>query len=650
MSRKIDLLKKIEMFSGLTKKELTAFSRLCKYVDYRKNSYVFKKGDESSSFFIVAEGEIAIIDKSSDKDEQILAHFIPGEIFGEFDLFEDDRRTAYAVASKKTRLLRFPAGDDDVDIAFRKNPGIFAKICYSLITINAGRIRHTNKLVTEKTSWIEDLKERMLKDKLTGFYNKSYLDEELPSLLADNKEQMSLLVVKPDDFKTINDTFGHEAGDKALIEISETVRSRLDESGIPVRFRGNEFIVLYMNTGLQEALKRAEELHKILSSIDIGMIIGDKNLTLTYSFGLAVYPDNSDTIDELIELAYSRMFKQRDRGGNGIQYIDDNDNSSLDFLKTVKAFSSLHLAELKSISAFIEPQTIAEGEALCREGDEGQEMFIIETGKTEVTIQMQDGSAKKLTEFKEGDFFGEMAIFEDAKRSATCTALEESRVLKLNKSDFHKLMKKHPYTAIKVMREMLDITSHRLTNTSRFVSEMVRWGEEASKRAITDELTGLYNRRYLDTSLEEEFHKSEKNNTPLSLIMVDLDFFREVNEQYSHEIGDEYIVEVSKVFKKHFRDSDIVSRYGGDEFTIILPDTGLKAAFDVAEKIRKYVEKIDFLKKHKGPDIKLSTSQGIAAFPENSADLKSLKELADKALYRAKETGRNRVVCWENDS
>ncbi len=650
MSKKIDLIKNIEMFSGLTKKELAEFSKLCKYADYRKNSYVFKKGEKSSSFFIVAEGEITILDKGSDKDEQILANFIPGEIFGEFDLFENDRRTAHAIAGKKTRLLVFPAGEEDIDIIFRKNPGIFAKICYSLITINAGRIRHTNKLVTEKTSWIEDLKERMLKDKLTGFYNKSYLDEELPSLLADRKEQLSLLVVKPDDFKTINDTFGHEAGDKALIEISETVRSRLNDKGIPVRFRGNEFIVLYMNTPLQEALKKAEELHETLSSIDIGMIIGDKNLRLTYSFGLAVYPDNSDTIDELIELAYSRMFKQRDKGGNGIQYVDDIDNSSLDFLKTVKAFSSLHLSELKSISGFIEPLNISEGEALCSEGDEGQEMFIIETGKTEVTIQMQDGSAKKLTEFTAGDFFGEMAIFEDAKRSATCTALEESRVLRLNKSDFHKFMKKSPFAAIKIMREMLDITSHRLTNTSRFVSEMVRWGEEASKRAITDELSGLYNRRYLDTSLEEEFHKTEKNKTPLSLIMVDLDFFREVNEQYSHEIGDEYIVEVSKVFKKHFRNTDIISRYGGDEFTIILPNTGLKDAYDVAENIRKNVEKIDFLKKYKGPDIKLSTSQGIAAFPENTADLKGLKELADKALYRAKETGRNRVVCWEDEA
>jgi diguanylate cyclase (GGDEF)-like protein len=649
MSKKIDLLKNIEMFSGLTKNELTEFSKLCKYLDYRKNSYVFKKGEESSSFFIVAEGEITILDKSSDKDEQILANFIPGEIFGEFDLFEDDRRTAYAIASKKTRLLRFPAGDEDVNVIFRKNPEIFAKICYCLITINAGRIRHTNKLVTEKTSWIEDLKERMLKDKLTGFYNKSFLDEELPSLLAENNEQLSLLVVKPDDFKTINDTFGHEAGDKALIEISETVRSRLNDKGIPVRFRGNEFIVLFMNTELKEALKSAEELHRVLSSIDIGMIIGDKTLMLTYSFGLAVYPDNSDNIDELIEMAYSRMFKQRDKGGNGIQYIDENDSNSLEFLKTVKAFSSLNLSELKSISGFIEPLNIAEGEALCREGDEGQEMFIIESGKTRVTIQMQDGSAKKLTEFTAGDFFGEMAIFEDAKRSATCTALEESRVLRLNKSDFHKLMKKHPFTAIKIMREMLDITSHRLTNTSRFVSEMVRWGEEASKRAITDELTGLYNRRYLDTSLEEEFHKAKKNKTQLSLIMVDLDFFREVNEQYSHEVGDEYIVEVSKVFKKHFRSSDIISRYGGDEFTIILPDTDLKVASDVAEIIRKNVEKIDFLKKHKGPDIKLSTSQGIAAFPENTANLDDLKKLADKALYQAKETGRNRVVCWENE-
>ncbi len=647
MSRKIELLKDIKILAGLTGKEFTRFSRLCKYSEYKKESYVFKKGEKSNSFFIVDKGEVRIVSRTTDKDEQMLANFIPGEIFGEFDLFEDDRRTATAIASKKTRLLKFPGNDEDFNVLFRMHPDIFVKICYNLINLNAGRIRHTNRLLTEKTSWIEELKDRMLKDKLTGFYNKSYLDEEFPAVLAGEGDRLSLLAVKPDDFKTINDNFGHEAGDIALREISDTVRSCLGENGIPVRYRGNEFIVILKNTGLNGAVVRAEELHEKLSSIDIGRLIAGKSLKLTYSMGISVYPDNSEEIDSLVEVAYARMFRQRENGGNGIQSADDTNEGNIEFLKTVKAFSSLHLAELKAISRHIEPLNIAGGEVLCREGDEGHEMFIIESGKAAVTIKMQDDTEKQITEFSAGDFFGEMAIFENEKRSATCTALEESRILKLDKKDFIRLMEEHPVAAIKIMREMLDITSHRLANTSRFVSDMVRWGEEASRRAITDELTGLYNRRYLDSALEEQFKKTVKTGKPLSLVMVDLDFFREVNEQYSHEIGDEYIVEVSRVFKENFRETDIVSRYGGDEFTIIMPGTDLKKAAEVTEIIRKGVEKIDFLKKYKGPDISLSTSQGIAAYPENCKSLDKLKELADKALYRAKESGRNRVVCWE---
>jgi two-component system cell cycle response regulator len=179
---------------------------------------------------------------------------------------------------------------------------------------------------------------------------------------------------------------------------------------------------------------------------------------------------------------------------------------------------------------------------------------------------------------------------------------------------------------------------------------MVRWGDEASRRAITDELTGAYNRRFLDNSLDDYFETAKKSKKPLSLIMADLDYFRQINEAYGHDMGDKTILEVVNVFKKTLRDTDILARYGGDEFTVLLPDTALEKACNIAEEIRKEVEKLDFLSNMTGPVTRLSTSQGIASFPETADTLKDLKKKADDALYQAKERGRNRVYCATPDN
>ncbi len=127
--------------------------------------------------------------------------------------------------------------------------------------------------------------------------------------------------------------------------------------------------------------------------------------------------------------------------------------------------------------------------------------------------------------------------------------------------------------------------------------------------------------------------------------MADFDFFREVNEGYSHKIGDKYIVEVAEVFNKTVRKNDIIARYGGDEFTILLPDTSLKEGAELAEKIRLGVMELDFLKKYTGPEINVSVSLGIACYPETCTELKALRKQADQALYVAKESGRNCVKC-----
>ncbi|MCU0848128.1 MAG: GGDEF domain-containing protein [Spirochaetes bacterium] len=315
-----------------------------------------------------------------------------------------------------------------------------------------------------------------------------------------------------------------------------------------------------------------------------------------------------------------------------------------DFLKKVEIFSLLTPEETEWIVTLFRERNYKKNSLLFKEGDRGNELFIIRSGSVASYILTPDGMDREIAKFAEGNFFGEMSIFENAPRSATCRAVNDSLLMSLQDDDFYRIIEEKPDIAVKIMYRMLNITTQRLRDTGEFLSEMVHWGEAASKRIITDDLTGIYNRRFLDDALESFFESQKKEKKQMSLIMIDLDRFRDVNEMYGNEAGDKMILAVVNVYKQYLREKDIFARYGGDEFTIILPDTTLSASVDLAEKIRVQVSKEDVLKRYGGEIKNVTVSQGISNFPDSAADLKVLKEKADQALYRAKLEGRNRVV------
>jgi diguanylate cyclase (GGDEF)-like protein len=318
--------------------------------------------------------------------------------------------------------------------------------------------------------------------------------------------------------------------------------------------------------------------------------------------------------------------------------------STSSFLKRINIFSDLDSKELAIIARYLNPLKASRDAVLCKEGDKGDELFIVRKGTIASAIQLPDGNQKQIAQFKGGNFFGEMAIFENAPRSATCFAIEKSELFTMHKNDFYKALEDHPEIAISIMYKMLSIISQRLRNTGKFLSDMVRWGNEASRRAITDSLTGVYNRRYLDTALHDQFKVCLSRGRPLAIMMIDLDYFREINEQYSNEVGNKALCEVTKVFKELLSKKDVIARYGGDEFTILLPNKNLKQAAVLADDIRNKVEALTILKSLKGDLKHITLSIGIACFPESAKDLTAIKDMADKALYAAKEQGRNRVI------
>jgi len=165
--------------------------------------------------------------------------------------------------------------------------------------------------------------------------------------------------------------------------------------------------------------------------------------------------------------------------------------------------------------------------------------------------------------------------------------------------------------------------------------------EKLQKISITDSLTSLANRRYFMYRYEEEFKRSKRMHLKFSLIMIDVDNFKLLNDTKGHMVGDMVLREVSNILKDNVRDIDFVARYGGEEFIIILPETDKSSAVYAAERIR---EKIS-VKNIKAYDenIKITLSFGVSSFPENASSLDMLLEVADKALYQSKNQGKNKV-------
>ncbi len=318
--------------------------------------------------------------------------------------------------------------------------------------------------------------------------------------------------------------------------------------------------------------------------------------------------------------------------------------SSAAFLNSVEILSSLEERELEPLDRLLRPVQVGPGEVLFAEKDPGEELFVVRSGRIVSYVVGSDGNQIEVADFGPGDFFGEMAIFDRSPRSATCVARESSELFGLSESDFLAFEQTHPAAATKVMRRMLRTTAKRLENSGVFLSDMVQWGESARKRAVTDEMTGLFNRRFIDEALSEQLAHARTVRSPLSLVMADLDHFSSINNEYGHEVGDQVIQAVVPVLRRTFRKGDLLARYGGDEFIFLLPDTPAEDALALCEHVCRDVEKLNVLSDKSGSITRVTTSQGIAAYPAHGKTVKALQEAADKALYHAKERGRNRAV------
>jgi diguanylate cyclase (GGDEF)-like protein len=175
--------------------------------------------------------------------------------------------------------------------------------------------------------------------------------------------------------------------------------------------------------------------------------------------------------------------------------------------------------------------------------------------------------------------------------------------------------------------------------------ENVQLHAEAERLSVTDPMTGAWNYRYFERRLEQEIERSRRFGRVFSLLLLDIDHFKWVNDRYGHQRGDEVLVELARRVTASVRDIDTFARYGGEEFVLILPETDVEGALVVAEKLRKLVAGRPFAARPDDPGISLTISIGVAGYPQHAAGPNVLLRAADSAMYEAKVQGRDRVVA-----
>jgi diguanylate cyclase (GGDEF)-like protein len=182
----------------------------------------------------------------------------------------------------------------------------------------------------------------------------------------------------------------------------------------------------------------------------------------------------------------------------------------------------------------------------------------------------------------------------------------------------------------------------QLTGQAAIAIERSQLYQRMAELTVTDDLTKLFNFRHLVKTLDIEIRRCIRYGSVLSLIFLDLDYFKMVNDRYGHLMGSRVLVEVAELLIRNLRDVDIISRYGGDEFVVVLPETGLRTTQAITKRLHRAFHHQEFLSQE-GLKLHLTASFGIAGFPDHARNKKDLIRLADQAMYEAKYGGRDRI-------
>ena len=320
---KPEKIKKSDFFSSFNNRELNVIAENSSLRTVGEGMAVFSADDESTELYIVESGEIVIRKPDNENRNIDIARFLPGDCFGELDMLTDSRRNESAFAEKDTVLIVFPGDGIIFRDMLEKYPEISARILHKFLVQISGRIRNANSLVSENSPVVKELSRQVYRDKLTGRYNKTYFEEKIKEMLETESGTASVIMVKPDNFKAINDAYGHDAGDRALIIMTGKLHDYLPDNYVIVRYMGNELGIFIPDADRETALREAEKIREFLQKLDLTKACDGKSFTLSVSQGISLFPDHTDNPENLILFAHELPLIGRAEGGNKILFYDD---------------------------------------------------------------------------------------------------------------------------------------------------------------------------------------------------------------------------------------------------------------------------------------------------------------------------------------
>ncbi|TAN50424.1 MAG: GGDEF domain-containing protein [Methylococcaceae bacterium] len=280
---------------------------------------------------------------------------------------------------------------------------------------------------------------------------------------------------------------------------------------------------------------------------------------------------------------------------------------------------------------------IKQGEALLTQNQRNDSIFIILSGC--FCVHLIEPADLAVATIGVGECVGEMSVIDGGATSANVIADSDAGVLQIPQDILWSMVN----ASHGVARNLLYILSMRMRGDNDLIVENFYARREIEQAAQADALTGLHNRRWFNDAFARQIARCREDGVPFCLILIDVDYFKRINDSYGHVAGDRALVAVAAVLANHIRPADLLARYGGEEFALGLPDTELDEAFAVAERLRRAVEFLSLPFRMGDALPHLTVSMGLAKLQAEQT-LEAMVTVADLALYRAKDGGRNRVV------
>lgn len=318
------------------------------------------------------------------------------------------------------------------------------------------------------------------------------------------------------------------------------------------------------------------------------------------------------------------------------QSLAINSDYKRSLLEGLELFRGVCPDDVQDLLQNCDRRDLDEGEMLLSPGEKNEHVFIVLSGSLNVHVGSPD--APVLATMDVGACVGEMSIIEDRDPSAFVIGAEATHLLLIHQSVLWDMVNaSHEFA-----KNLLIVLSERVRSHNHVIADSYGELRKFERHATTDALTGLSNRHTMEELFEREINRCEKDNSPISLIMIDIDNFKVFNDHFGHVAGDRALSAVATILKHQFRPRDVLVRFGGDEFAILLPEVNEEVSVTVADRVRQAVcgdtgDGSDSL-----IQIPIKISMGVAEHKKGDS-LSQLIRAADAALYRAKHAGRNAV-------